>query len=220
MNSIIFDLDGTLLDSMPMWSSIDRRFLTELGIDPPADITERIKAMTVPQAGEYFIRRFSLDLTPEQVTERVGALAARAYREELPLKPGAEAFLREARRRGIPCALASITYPELLDAALKRLGIAQYFQAIVTPADGFSGKQDPAIYLHTARLLHTAPQETLVCEDAVYAAKTARDAGFPVLGILDPEAEAEWDRMREICGITAKSWTELLTGQIFQIFSE
>ncbi len=220
IKSIIFDLDGTLLDSMPMWSGIDRRFLLELGIDPPADITEQVKAMTVPQAARYLIRRFDLSLTPEQITERVGALAERAYREELMLKPGAEEFLREVNRRGIPCALASITYPALLNAAVGRLGIAQYFQAIVTPADGFSGKQDPAIYLHTASLLHTAPAETLVCEDAYYAAKTAQEAGFPVLGILDPEAAAEWDRLRELCCKTVHHWTELLTASFLQIISE
>ena len=220
MKSIIFYLDGTLLDSMPIWADIYRRFLAELGIDPPADISEAIKAMTVPQAADYMIRRFALDLTPEQVTERVGMLAAKAYREELPLKAGAEDILREANRRGIPCALASITYPELLHAAVNRLGIAPYFQAIVTPEDGFSGKHDPAIYLHTAKLLHTAPAETLVCEDAFYAAKTAKDAGFPVLGILDPTAKAEWERMRAICDRTAYDWTELMTAPFFQIFSE
>ncbi len=220
MKSIIFDLDGTLLDSMCLWDGLAQRILLEYGVEDPGDAPDYVKAMTVPQAADYLIRRFSLAVSPEQVTARVEAMAARAYTEELPLKPGAEAFVREAVRRGIPCAVASVTYPKLLHAALNRLGIADCFSAIVTPENGMPGKHEPDLYHNTAALLHTAPAQTLVFEDALYSAKTAKAAGFPVIGILDPAGKPEWDGLKAVCDRTAECWQELLDEDLFQIFAE
>ena len=206
---IIFDMDGTLLDSMEMWRGLDRRFLRENGIEPPADISEIVKNMTVERSAAYFSERFSLDMTPQQVIRRVEEIAANAYRQELPLKDGAKTFLQQVSERGIPCVLASVTYRSLLEDALKRHGIASFFRAVLTAENGMPGKQQPDIYLKAAEILGTAPDETVVIEDALYAAETAKAAGFYTVGFRDSSGKNEWAKLEQVCDLTVDSWQEL-----------
>lgn len=216
--SIIFDMDGTLLDSMGMWQQLDRRFLRENGIEPPPDISEIVKKMTVDTSSAYFVERFHLPMTPEQVKRRVEQLAAEAYEQELPLKAGAADFLEALRRRSIPCAIASVTYPALLESALKRLGVRQYFRFILTPESGTAGKHEPEIYLETAKRLGTSPAESVVIEDALYAAETAAAAGFCTIGFRDDTARADWDALEAVCMKTVSQWSELNTPAFLAAF--
>ncbi len=218
--SMIFDMDGTLLDSMGMWQALDRRFLRENGIEPPPDISDIVKKMTVDTSSAYFVERFRLPMTPQQVKARVEQLAAEAYQETLPLKAGAKEFLEAAAQHGIPCAIASVTYPALLEAALNRLGIRQYFRCILTPDSGTEGKHAPDIYLETARLLGTTPAETVVMEDALYAAETAAAAGFCTVGFRDASAQADWAALDAVCSRTVGSWAELNNPAFFAAFSK
>lgn len=218
MRGIIFDLDGTLLDSMGMWEELDRRFLIEKGIVPPDDISDIVKNMTVEDASAYYAARFPLGMTPEEVCVRVQELAADAYRETLPLKPGAAEFLSALADRGIPFALASVTYPELLDAALTRLGIRSMFAAVLTPAPGSAGKHAPDIYLDAAERLGAKPQELVVIEDALYAAKTAKAAGFHTIGFRDEVAKPDWDALVSVCDRVVDTWAELNRTDFFAMF--
>lgn len=212
-------MDGTLLDSMGMWQQLDRRFLRENGIEPPEDISEIVKSMTLETSSAYFVERFHLSMTPQQVSDRVEALAAEAYRRELPLKAGAKELLQALAARGIPCAVASVTYPALLEAALTRLDVRQYFCTVRTPAQGSAGKHTPELYQETARDMGALPAETVVIEDALYAAKTAADAGFYTIGFRDAASAADWQTLAQVCRRTVGSWNELHTDEFFGLFS-
>ena len=218
LRGIIFDVDGTLLDSMGMWSELDRVFLRENGIDPPHDISDIVKKMTVEMSSAYFVERFKLDMTPEDVKNRVEELAAEAYRTHLPLKNGAKDFLAAAAERGIPMAVASANYPGLLDAAFRRLGIDGYFRTVLTPGEQLAGKHAPDIYLEAARLLGSEPAETAVIEDALHAAETAKAAGFYTVGFRDVSSRQDWDALAAICDRVTDSWDALRSGGFLQCF--
>ena len=119
----VFDLDGTLLQSMEMWQQLPLQLVRRLGGEPPEDLARTIEAMDQRQAAEYIIRTFGFAVSVEQVLKLVEELAEEEYRQHLPAKPGAEALLEQLRQQKIPCGIVSATQKELSQAAMERLGL-------------------------------------------------------------------------------------------------
>ena len=142
-------------------------------------------------------------------------MAAAAYREYLPLKPHAREFLAMAEENGIRCALASTTYSRLLSAAVDRLGIRDAFVCILTPQEGYAGKDTPELYLAAAEQIGAEPAEIVVFEDALHAAETAKRAGFYVVGMAEPLYADEWQQMQAICDRTVRGWQEICSRDFF-----
>lgn len=192
IKGIIFDLDGTLIDSMQVWYDVDRRFLRENGIcDPPDDISDRIKKMTIDQSSELFIREFGLKCSKEYVIQRIEELVRLEYDENIPLKPFVPELLNFLDSRGIPCGVATVTYRSLAEAVLRRCGIRNRFKFLLTDVDFPDGKNSPDIYMKAAELLRTKPEETLVAEDSLHCVETAANAGFITAAVYDRAAAAD-----------------------------
>ena len=208
----IFDMDGTLVDSMSFWKTLGVEYLKSRGVSRvPEDILERIKPMTMTESADLFIREFSLPGTPEEVAAQMNAMMDCHYRGDIPAKEGAAVYLKELKRRGVRMCVASATAVELQEACLKRLGLFVYFDFLLSCEEAGGGKNRPDVYLAAARRLGAAPEETAVYEDALYAAQTAKAAGFYVAGVFDRSAESVWDELRSLADESLTGWMEGLT---------
>lgn len=189
----IFDMDGTLVDSMGYWEQLAVEFLRLKGISPiPPDVLERIKPMTVLETAALFLREFGLEGTPERLSSEINALMEKHYREDVLLKPGVWEYLEALERRGVQMCVASATAEPLMQDCLRRLGVLDRFQFLLSCETVGAGKTQPRVYLTAAGRLGCTPAEAAVYEDALYAAETAKRAGFYLVGVYDESAGDRW----------------------------
>ena len=199
LRGAIFDMDGTLLDSMQVWENAGEDYLRTLGCVPEEGVGELMKSMSLQQAALYCRERYALPLSVEEIMAGVNGRVERFYRQEARLKPGALDFLRTLSQRGVRMCLATATDLHLVEAALDRCGVRTYFSALFTCTQVGSGKDEPHIYRAALRHLGTDRTDTLVFEDALYAARTAREDGFVTVGVADPyeKNEEELERLSD-----------------------
>ena len=193
----IFDLDGTLTDSMYIWDEAPKALVRKYGGDPPEDLAEDLKQMSLREASAYLKERFSLPGSVEELMEDINGLVAEEYRLRVPMKPGADRLLARLKSRGIPCCIATASESGQAREALERLGLWENFQFAVSCVQ-YGGKTGPEVYLEAARRLGTTPAETVVFEDAPHAVRTAKAAGFPVCCVYDGSAREDRAEMEAL----------------------
>lgn len=205
----IFDLDGTLLDSNPWWDRAPAEYLASLGRQAKPSLAKTLFSMTLTEAARYMTAEYGLTQTPQEISDGVNAAMERFYREKTPLKPGVPALLDALRERRIPLMVASVTDRPLVEAALRRHGVADRFDGVVTTAEAGAGKHVPDVYLLAARRLGSSPSETLVFEDALHALRTAARAGFRTAGVYDAACEEQQDEIRAISDCYLRDFSDL-----------
>lgn len=203
----IFDMDGTLIDSMNYWKGLAEEFLEIKGIqNVPYEILEKIKPMTMTESAALFIREFSLEGTPESVAAEMNSMMDEHYRRDIPLKAGVRSYLDMLKQSGVQMCVASATAQPLMEACLQRLDVADHFTFLMSCEEVGAGKNRPDVFLAAARRLGAEPKEIAVYEDALYAAQTAKAAGFYVVGIYDESAGTHWSEMTVLADETKKTW--------------
>lgn len=213
IKGVIFDIDGTLLDSMPLWNNLGERYLQKLGFteEETEGLSQRISTMPFAEGIHYIKKEYSLDIAEERIREQLQEMIAGAYRDEIALKAGAKEYLQFLKERGIPCILATAGDASLATAALKRLKVWEEFQGLLLCEDFKTSKQEAKIYFFAMeRLSLSRPEEVLVCEDVLHAVKSAKQAGFQVCGILDEANREDWAMIQEVADFTAKDFYELV----------
>ena len=210
IRGVILDMDGTLIDSMSIWHEIDIRFFAEHGLTLPEGLSEQVNKMSMEEWAVFFVEEFGIRKTPEEVIRHIEEMAAGYYARQIPPKPGAAAFLDMLREQGIPCCVATATYRSSAEAVLRRLGMLEYLQFVLTAEDVPGGKTTPAMYRQAAQMLGTAPEETLIVEDALHCVQTAVAGGFPVAGVRDASCPAqEWAEICRLADLHGDSLEEL-----------
>jgi HAD superfamily hydrolase (TIGR01509 family) len=210
MQGAIFDLDGTLLDSMEAWKEIDIRFLEKRGISATTDYSQAVAQLGFRAAAEYTAKRYHLDEKPDDIITEWNQMASHAYAREIGLKPNAREYLQYLTDHGIPLGIATALHHETIEAALKNNGIYHLFDSFTTLQEVSRGKGFPDIYLLAAQKMGLESCECVVFEDILSGVKGAKAGGFRVCGVFDASSEHEWDLIREVCDMTILDFAELL----------
>jgi len=185
----IFDLDGTLLDSMGMWRDIDIAFFARDNMELPDDYLKFVSVMSLPEAADYTIERFNMSYTPEEVLDFWNTAAQQKYDHEVPLKDGAAEYLNHLKENGVKIALATASMPHFFEPALRRLGVWELFDYAVCARLVGLTKGTPEIYLHCAEKLGVPAENCAVFEDVLEGIKGAKAAGMTAIGMFDARAE-------------------------------
>ena len=181
----IFDVDGTLLDSMSVWDTIGEDYLRSIGYTPKENLNETFQTMSLHQAAQYYQSEYGVELSLDEIVDGVNGLLEDFYRSKALLKPGAEEFLRELYCRGMRLCIATATERPLVEAALGRHGVLEYFDDILTCTAVGSGKDQPFIYRRALDRIGGERSGVVVFEDALHAARTAKADGFLVAAVYD-----------------------------------
>lgn len=208
--AVLFDLDGTLVDSMWMWKAIDIEYLSHFGYDCPEDLQKSIEGMSFSETAVYFKNRFSIPDTLEQMKADWTRMSIDKYRYEVSLKPGAGEFLNELKKRGIRTGIATSNGREMVDAVLQSLQMEEYFDVVTTACEVAAGKPAPDIYLKVAEALGVSPKECLVCEDVPAGILAAKRAGMEVCAVEDDFSLGMAAEKKALADYYIKDYYELL----------
>lgn len=204
---VIFDMDGTLIDSMIFWKNLASEYLSSKGVKSiPADIPERIKSMTMSESAALFRQEFGL----HGAEAEMNAMMEAHYRNDIPLKPGVHEYLERLCGKGVRMCVASATAEPLMEACLTRLGVRNCFEFLLSCEAVGAGKRSPLVYHKSAKRLNAVPAEIAVYEDALYAVQTAKDAGFYVVGVYDSSAAKDWQTIEKIADEIIFNWEEVI----------
>ena len=193
----IFDLDGTIIDSMFIWDTIGEEYLRSLGMEPKENLAEVFKTFTLEQAAEYYQSHYGIKLSAREIVEGINNMVAEIYRTKVVLKAGVSDFLKRLQSANVKMCVATVTDRAIVEDVLKRLKIYEYFSEIFTCAEVGCNKETPEIYRQALKHLETEKTETIVFEDVLHALKTAKKDGFKIAAIYDSH-EPRQKEMKEI----------------------
>lgn len=209
IQGVIFDLDGTILDSMHIWSDIGLLFLKNKGVVAPEGIEEEFVKMSMVQAAEYYIKNIDPTATVMDIVNEVNSLVQGFYFNEVIKKDGVEDFLEFLKSRNVKMCIATATDKHLVEKALERNGIREYFSEIFTCSSVGAGKDTPVIYDAALEHLGTPKENTYVFEDALYAIETANKAGYNIVGISDISEKADPEDVKKLCSYYINSYADI-----------
>ena len=199
LNYAIFDLDGTLLDSLPVWDNLGLNMLRAQGYDPDPALGKQLKIMTMTDGAQLCKDLFQMPQSIEEIAALVEDQAQLAYNTVIGPKPGAENFLKRLKEAGIPMCIATNTRRDLVEDGLRRNGLLSYFKGIITcPEVGQGKKEGPAVYEEALRLLGGTKENTVVFEDAIHPIRTAKKSGFRIAAIYDSSSEGEHEEIKAL----------------------
>lgn len=201
IRGVIFDVDGVLLNSMPVWENLGEIYLERLGIEAEKGLGETLFAMSLEEGADYLIENYGLKQTPGEIIAGLNREVQDFYGRKVPLKEGVRGYLQEFRDRKIPMAIATSGDRANAETALKRLKVLSYFRAVFTCSEIGSSKSHPDIYYAAALQLDTDPSDTWVFEDALHAIRTAKKAGFRTAGVYDRASGRDLAQIRDTADI-------------------
>lgn len=210
ITAVIFDLDGTLVDSMWVWDQIDEDYLSKKNIEVPKNLNSEIAHLSFNQVAKYFKKRFNLEDSLDDIKNSWNTMAYYHYSTDIKLKNGVKEFLDFLKSLNIKIALATSNSMNLLEATLKNNGIYEYFDSITLTDEVSVGKHEPDVYLLAAKKLGVDPKNCLVFEDIIQAVIGAKKAGMKVIAVEDTRSLSDKDKLLEASDEFITDFSELL----------
>lgn len=210
IKAVLFDLDGTLVDSMWIWKSIDIEYLGGFGIELPGDLQSCIEGMSFTETAEYMKMRFQIPDSVEIMKETWNRMAWEKYTKEVKLKEGALSFLQYCKKYGIKLGIATSNSKELVTGALKALDVYQFFDAVVTGCEVEHGKPAPDVYLEAAKRCKVLPKNCLVFEDIIAGIKAGKAAGMLVCAIEDAYSAEQKEEKRRLADFYINDYRDII----------
>ena len=204
----VFDVDGVLLDSLPVWQDLGSRYLRSLGVTPEEGLDDVLFAMSMEQGAEYLRKHYALRSALEEVFSGLSKMLETFYYDEVQAKEGADVLLKGFKKQNIPVTLATSSPRDHVTKALERTGLLKYVDKIFTTEELQSSKHSPDIYYDAAGFMNTDPGKTLVFEDSLYALRTAAEAGFFTIGVYDPAGEPDQEGLKNACSLYVRDLNE------------
>lgn len=211
IKGLIFDLDGTLVDSMKIWKKLLPDFLANYGLTASEEMKKKVTFMTLTQSSAYVAEEFpQLLMTGENIRDIWMDIIYEEYKSEIKLKPGAREIMETAKKKGIKLALATACAKNLTEICLKNNGVYDMFDEIVFAEEIGCGKDSPAVFEETLKRLDCKAEEVLLFEDILMAVKTAGSIGIKTIVIEDESAAADRDEIKRTAYGYIKDFKELL----------
>ncbi|MBO5879491.1 MAG: HAD family phosphatase [Clostridia bacterium] len=209
MKTYIFDFDGTLVDSMPIWSGVMKRILDETNTPYGADLIKTITPLGTMGTSEYFTK-IGCPLSCEEIIKKMAEYLIAEYTYNVPAKKNVIETLKELKKRGASLNVLTASPHETLDPCLKRLGIFDIFDNVWSCNDFNTSKADPQIYHRAAEKLGAAVADVAFLDDNIDADKTAKRAGMTVFGVYDDTSRDYIEDMKAVCDRYIYDFSELL----------
>ncbi len=213
VKGIIFDVDGTLLDSMMIWEGAGKLYLESLGYEVKENLGAIMFDMTMAEGAEYMKKHYDLKLTAEEIVAGVNTRVYDFYAKEVEPKAGVKEFLEYVYAKGIPMTIATSTDRPMIEAALTRTELARYIKKVFTTTEVGKGKNCPDIFVAAMNAMESSAGETWLFEDACYSMKTAKSLGIKNVGIYDFSSEKEQKYVKQLSDFYLgdwKNWKELI----------
>ncbi len=201
MKAAIFDVDGTLIDSLMvwevLWATIGEKYLNDRSFAPSLEDDKKVRTLTLKDAMHLIHANYRVGESGDALHKLAGSILLDFYAESVELKKGVREFLEYCSLHGVKMCIASATAPELLEVAIKRCGIEKYFLKIFSCGLLGKGKEHPDVFLLAHKFLGESPEETWVFEDSLVAIETVTKIGMKTVGIYDPYNYGQ-ERIKEL----------------------
>lgn len=203
---VIFDCDGTLLDTMDMWHEIEADLARASGIEPSNELAAELAPLTLPEVAAFFHERHGLGSSNDDVLGMLTESAIEGYGTIAVARPGALATVEALAAAGVRMSVASSSSQAMLRAGLSHAGFLPYLDAVFSVDDVGESKRSPKVYDAAREAMGTATAKTWGAEDAIYAVRTLNAAGYRTIGIYDTDPSGTWDELLSEATIAIRTW--------------
>jgi HAD superfamily hydrolase (TIGR01509 family) len=210
VSGLVFDCDGTLLDTMPAWNEEEARMTELTGVPWTQEMYEEIRAVPLNEGARIYHERYGVGESPEAVLQLIDGMLIDFYRDKSVALPGARELLERARSLGIPCVVVTSSPQRYVVPGLRRAGLDGYFRRIITTDDVGLSKQDPRIWQIALRELGAQPETSWGLDDSVYAVKVMNQVGMNTVGAYDCDETGTFEDLAAVADIAVHSLEELL----------